>query len=96
MKLGDIYVNKENRSVIQINSYASPMGKFSRGGMVVVFRQIEKHNESGTGSCPSFNGYGTQEEIEQEYRLLIPEEKLSQYRNWDDIFKLAGQNNPYF
>ena len=74
MKLGDIYVNKENRSVIQ----------------------IEKHNESGTGSCPSFNGYGTQEEIEQEYRLLIPEEKLSQYRNWDDIFKLAGQNNPYF
>lgn len=94
MKLGDIYVNKKNRSVIQIDSYASPMGKFGGGGMVVVFRHIEKHNGL-TGSCPSFNGYGIQEEIEQEYKLLIPKEKLSQYRNWDDIFRLAGQVNIY-
>lgn len=30
MKLGDIYINKENKSIVQIDSFASPMGDFKR------------------------------------------------------------------
>ena len=60
MKIGDIYKNKENNSIIQIDSFATPMGRFCEEKTIIVFRKIE--NE--IGSCPSFNGYGTQEEIE--------------------------------
>ena len=59
MKLGDIYKNKENNSIIQIDSFATPMGRFCEEKPIIVFRKIE----SETGSCPNFNGYGTQEEI---------------------------------
>lgn len=31
MKLGDIYINKENKSLIQIDSFASHMGDFFEG-----------------------------------------------------------------
>lgn len=88
MKLGDIYRHKENNSIIQIDSFATPMGKLGDGGCIIIFRQIEKHNEFEIGSCPSFNGYGSQEEIEKEYELLVPQEKLSEYQDWNDIFEL--------
>ena len=65
MKLGDIYKHKENDSIIQIDSFASHMGDFLEGH-IIVFTQIEKHSKLGIGSCPSFNGYGSQEEIENE------------------------------
>lgn len=77
MKLGDIYINKENKSIIQIDSYASPMGDFLKGH-IVVFRQLEKYGDV-IGSMPSFNGYGSKEEIESEYELLISQEKLNKY-----------------
>ena len=41
MKLGDIYINKENKSIIQIDSFASPMGDFTKGH-IIVFRQLEE------------------------------------------------------
>lgn len=88
MKLGDVYRNRENNSVIQIDSFATPMGRFGEGDFIIVFRQIEKHNEYEIGSCPSFNGYGTQQEIEKEYALLVPQEKLSEYQDWNEIFEL--------
>ena len=88
MKIGDIYKHKENNSIIQIDSFATPMGKIGEGDSVIVFRQIERHNEFEIGSCPSFNGYGTQEEIEEEYELLVPQEKLCEYKDWNEIFKL--------
>lgn len=77
MKLGDIYVNKKDKSIIQIDSYATHMGNFPEKS-IVVFRQMEKHNEL-FGSLPSFNGYGSREEIEEEYELLVPQEKLQNY-----------------
>ena len=55
---------------------------------IVVFSNIEKHNEIEIGSCPSFNGYGTSEEIEKEYELLVAQEDLNKYETWEDIFKL--------
>lgn len=90
MKLGDIYVNKNDKSLIQIDSFASHMGRFweDTRGSIVIFRQLEKHGDI-IGSIASFNGYGTQEEIEIEYDLLIQQEKLSEYSDWDEIFKLA-------
>ena len=92
MKIGDIYKNKENNSIIQIDSFAAPMGKFGEGESIIVFRQIERHNEFEIGSCPSFNGYGTQEEIEMEYELLVSQENLSNYSDWDEIFQLVEKS----
>lgn len=87
MMLGDIYINKENKSIIQIDSYASPMGDFLKG-CIIIFRQLEEH--SGLiGSTPGFNGYGSQKEIESEYELLVPQEKLKEYDDWNKIFELA-------
>lgn len=91
MKLGDIYKHKENNSIIQIDSFASPMGRFTgKDSFIIVFRQIEKHNEFEIGSSPSDNGYGSKEEIEKEYELLIPQEELINYSDWNEIFKLAN------
>lgn len=87
MKLGDIYVNKENKSIIQIDSFAWSMGDITKGH-IIVFRQIEEHGGM-IGSLPSFNGYGSKEEIENEYKLLIPQEKLDEYDDWDKVFELA-------
>lgn len=87
MTLGDIYINKENKSLIQIDSFASHMGDFTKGH-IIVFRHIEEHREL-IGSIPSFNGYGSQEEIESEYELLVPQEKLKEYDDWNEIFELA-------
>ena len=85
--LGDIYINKDNKSLIQIDSFASHMGDFLKGH-VIVFRQLEKHGDV-IGSMPSFNGYGSKEEIESEYELLISQEELNKYGSWNEIFELA-------
>ena len=92
MKLGDIYKNKENNSIIQIDSFATPMGRFGEEKTIIVFQQIERHNEFEICSCPSFNGYGTQEEIEAEYELLVSQEDLINYSNWDEIFQLIKKS----
>ena len=87
MKLYDIYKKKTNNSLIQIDSYATRMNNCKDS--IVVFKNIEKHNESEIGSSPSFNGYGTSEEIEEEYELLVPQDELKNYKTWEDIFKLV-------
>ena len=92
MKIGDVYKHKENNSVIQIDSFANPMGRFDEEKMIIIFRKIEKINQFEIGSCPSFNGYGTQEEIENEYELFVLEEDLEKYSDWDEIFELAEQS----
>lgn len=69
MKLYDIYRHKETNNIIQIDSFATHTSK--PGNSIIVFRNIERHNDFEIGSCPSFNGYGTKEEIEAEYELLI-------------------------
>lgn len=90
MKLGDVYKHKEDNSIIQIDSYASPMGKYESGKLIVIFRQIEKHNSFEIGSSPSNNGYGSPEEIEKEYKLLVPQEELYKYFDWNEILELAN------
>ena len=91
MKIGDVYVNKTDKSdIIQIDSFAFHMNNL-RENFIIVYRNIEKHNEYEIGSCPSENGYGSQEEIEAKYELLVPSEKLREYSDWNEIFKLAKE-----
>ena len=89
MKLFDIYKDKVTNEIIQINSFATRMN--THKDMVIVFERIERHNEFEIGSCPSFNGYGTQEEIEREYELLVSQEDLRKYEAWEDIFTLIDK-----
>lgn len=91
MKLGDIYVNKKDKSIIQIDSYATHMGEFSEK-IIVIFRQMERHNAYEIGSVPSFNGYGLRKEIESEYELLVPQEKLKNYSDWNEIFDMVEKS----
>ena len=91
MKLGDVYKHKENNPIIQIDSFANPMGRFLEGKRIIVFRQIEKHNDE-FGSFASLNGYGTNEEIENEYELLVSREELSNYSDWSEIFQLIEKS----
>lgn len=90
MKLGDVYKHKKDNSIIQIDSFATHMGHCDPKSFVIVFKQIVKHNEYETGYSPSDNGYGTQEEIEKKYDLLIEREKLNEYKDWNEIFELVN------
>ena len=36
------------------------------------------------------------EEIESEYELLVPQEKLSEYSNWNEIFEFAKCSWKFF
>ena len=93
MTIGDIYINKSDSSdIIQIDSFAFHMNNL-RENFIIVYRNIEKHNEYEIGSCPSNNGYGSQEEIEAKYDLLVPSEKLREYSVWNEVLKLIEENN---
>lgn len=91
MKLYDIYKHKEENELIQINSFATRMN--SHKELIIVFSRMEKHNDYEIGHCPSFNGYGTQEEIEKEYELFIKQEDLDKYEDWNEIFKLLERKS---
>lgn len=85
MKIGDIYKSKASDSIIQIDSFATHMENHEK--MVIVYSHIQPMM-GGYGSCPSFNSYGTSEEIEGKYALLVLQEDLDKYETWEDIFSL--------
>lgn len=90
MKIGEIYIDKKDKSIIQIDSFATHMGRI--GESIIVYRYIENHGGM-IGSLCSFNGYGSVEEIEAEYDLFVAQEDLNKYNDWDEIFELAKGNN---
>lgn len=87
MKLFDIYKDKATNEIIQISSFATRMN--TSQDMIIIFERVERYNEFEIGVCPSFNGYGTKEEIEEEYEILVTQEDLRNYETWDDIFALV-------
>lgn len=87
MKLRDIYKHKTENNLIQIDSFASHINDINPFKTIIVFANISK-SMGMYGSCPSFNGYGTKEEIEEQYELLVPEEELEKYNSWEEIFEL--------
>lgn len=64
------------------------MGLLGIGKSIAIFRRIRRQSDDKIGFCPSFNGYGSQEEIEEKYELLVPQEEFNNYDSWNDIFKL--------
>lgn len=40
MKLGDVYRHKENNSIIQIDSFATQMGKIGYGDSIIVLDKL--------------------------------------------------------
>ena len=79
MKLMDIWRHKESNKLIQIESYATNIKTGS--DTVVVFNNINRQ-----GYNPSFNGYGTKEEIESEYELFICSDRAIQIETYDEMF----------
>ena len=84
MKLNDIYMNKTKGNLIQIDSYATKMGKGKDS--IIVFRILSNDGYS----CCSFNGYGKKEEIENEYELLIPQKDVTKYYKYDESYNVIG------
>jgi hypothetical protein len=83
MKLFDVYKNKKTNELIQIQCFASHMNNWENN--IIVFCNIEKHNDFEIGLCPSFNGYGTQAEIEDKFELFVPQEDLQKYQDSVDL-----------
>lgn len=42
LKIGEIYINKENKSIIQIDSFATHMGRVNKP--IIIYSYIENHN----------------------------------------------------
>lgn len=86
MQLGDVYKHKINKDIIQIDSFATRITSISNTDMIIVCANIS--NCGGEwGYLPSFNSYGTQEEIEGLYELFISAEDLKKYNSWEDMFE---------
>lgn len=84
MKIGDIYKHKDTGHLIQIDSFASHIKSENPFDNIIVFANIAK--VAGVyGSCPSFNGYGSQEEIEAEYDLAVSHENTINFTSWEEI-----------
>lgn len=80
MKLNDIYKHKEFQHYIQIDSFASDL-KYEKDMLIIV-----RNLHSDGSSCPSFNKYGTAEEIENYYEKVIDSDELRNFKSWEDIF----------
>ena len=80
MKLMDIWRHKESNKLIQIESYATNIKTGS--DTVVVFNNINRY-----GYNSSFNGYGTKEDIESEYKLFICSDRAMYIESYDEIFE---------
>lgn len=84
MKIGDIYKHKESGDIIQIDSFASHINDHNPFKTIIVYAHIMK-SMGMYGSSPSFNGYGSQEEIEAIYELAVSQEELKNFESFEDI-----------
>ena len=70
MKLFDVYKSKYGNQVIQIESFATHVNRDKEKEMLIIYAHISLSG-GVIGSSPSFNGYGSQLEIEDKYELLV-------------------------
>lgn len=86
MKLRDIYKHKKYNNFIRISSFATPINKsldFKEDLYIIVENlQVIDGNVS---SCPSFNMYGTQEDIEQDYELYRDADTIT-WDTYEEVF----------
>lgn len=94
MRLGDVYINKNCAEVIQIDSFATRINSFLNlevdDDMVIVVRHLTE-SCGVVGFAPSFNSYGTKEEIEALYELFIPQEQLKNYKTLKEVLTIAQE-----
>lgn len=76
MKVGDIYKHKDNHTLIRIEGFASPMNESSESQKYFVFYEVQKHlgKYEKLPICSYY--YGTEEEIESQYRLAVLAESI--------------------
>jgi len=86
MRLNDVYKHKTKNKLIQIDSFATPMGKFPSREMIIVFSQFYKEGNKILATQSQY-GYGSEEEIEKEYELFVPEYELHNYDSWSELYK---------
>ena len=91
MKLGEFYKHNKKGNIIQIDSFGTRMN--SGEDFIVIFRNIFKMNDIQYGSTPSGNGYGTQEEIEKEYNLVVKQEELKNFNDYNEVVEYIKVNN---
>ena len=85
MRIGDIYKHKKEDIFIRINSFATHMGN-SLSKKIVVFGTINKDNNNYMYMYPDLSGFGTQEEIENIYSLVISSDNVEKSK-WEDIIE---------
>ena len=84
MKIGDIYKHKESNDVISIECFANHINEFNPFKVIIVYAHIVK-SMGVWGHIPSFNGYGSAEEIEEKYELVMVADDVRKYDSWDDV-----------
>lgn len=78
MVLGDMYKSKKGNDIIVIDSFATPLIRgmdAEKDTMYIICKHMI--NDGGmVASCPSFNSYSTQAEIEDNYDLYYTSEQI--------------------
>lgn len=89
MKLFDVYKKKGGKQIIQIECFANHINRDKDKDMLIIYSHIGRSADGRIGSAPSFNAYGTLEEIEEKYELLVSQDDLREYDSWEDILSLV-------
>lgn len=57
---------------------------------IIIFSNLLYDIDTGTyGSMTCFNGYGSKEEIEDAYDILLTQDELNLVNSWEDVHKSA-------
>jgi|GEM_PF-1952948 len=89
MRIGEIYKSKESHRIIQIDSYAMHVDSLDISTSIVVFTRIQEIDGRHVTN-PMLNGYGTKDEIEKEYDLILSAEDIMSCEGYDDIIELIA------
>lgn len=90
MKLGDVYINKNTKDIIQISCFARHMNKWD-DGFLIIYENVF-NNGGMIGTSPSDCGYAkSPSEIEDEYELLVPQSELPKYETWEEVFEIRDK-----
>lgn len=83
MRLRDVYRHKKYGNFIRISSFASPINKSAKNkeDLYVIVENLQIIDDN-VSSCPSFNMYGTVEDIENNYELYRSADTI----NWDTFW----------
>ena len=88
MKLKEIYKHKKENEIVIVSSYATHIEDLCN---VIVILEVLKIDDKILIHEP-FYKYGSKEEIENEYELLISQEDFCKFESWDKVFEFIKAN----